>query len=79
MSSALCRLLCLPMSFRRLDLDALWLSDLQVSSGGVGSEGRVCGVGMLRCVWGYWTVVGRESSKTEGDCEVVDRDYRRLT
>ena len=45
---SLFRLLWLPMSFRRLDLDALWLSDLQVSEGTVRvwgvmvSEGRVC-------------------------------------
>ena len=37
---SLFRLLWLPMSFRRLDLDALWLSDLQVSEGTV----RVWGV-----------------------------------
>lgn len=41
---SLCRLPWLPMSFRRLDLDALWLSDLQVSEGAV----RVWGVR----VWG---------------------------
>ena len=37
------RLLSLPMSFRRLDLDALWLSDLQVSKSVWWKGVRVCG------------------------------------
>lgn len=49
---SLCRLPWLPMSFRRLDLDALWLSDLQVSEGAV----RVWGVRL----WGGMVSEGVE-------------------
>ena len=48
---SLFRLLWLPMSFRRLDLDALWLSDLQVSEGTVRVWGVMVSEGTVR-VWG---------------------------